>query len=350
MAVASVTERLMVFSFADPRRAYARVALDCDDAIPGRRRFRRTAAGWSLSIPRPSLSRVEYRLLLTSRDGSVEVVCDPSNPERVRTAFGERSVVLLPGYVRPSWLEADAPEGRTVALSHQDADLGELPIVLWSPEGLADDTPAPLLLAHDGPEYADLSSLTRYAAAMVDTGTLTPFRVALMQPVERDEWYAANPAYVRAEIDAVETVRQQVAVAGDLAVMGASLGGLSALLVGLAGRPTFGAVFSQSGSFFQADLDEQESGYPHFDRVVAAVRDVTGADGDRTARRLAVTLTCGKQEENFDNNAAMARALEAFGHRVRLVEGVDLHNYTAWRDSLDPALTDLLLSVWGAEG
>jgi hypothetical protein len=28
----------------------------------------------------------------------------------------------------------------------------------------------------------------------------------------------------------------------------------------------------------------------------------------------------------------------------------DLHNYTAWRDSLDPALTDLLRSVWGAQG
>jgi len=28
----------------------------------------------------------------------------------------------------------------------------------------------------------------------------------------------------------------------------------------------------------------------------------------------------------------------------------DLHNYTAWRDSLDPALTDLLRKCWGATG
>jgi len=28
----------------------------------------------------------------------------------------------------------------------------------------------------------------------------------------------------------------------------------------------------------------------------------------------------------------------------------DLHNYTAWRDSLDPALTDLLRKCWGTTG
>jgi enterochelin esterase-like enzyme len=348
MAVSSVTDQRLLFSFADPQRAYARVALDCDDAVVGRRRFRRTTNGWSLSIPRPALWRVEYRLLLTAHDGSVEVVCDPSNPERVRTAFGERSVVLLPGYMRPSWLDADVPAGETMALSHEDAAVGELPIVVWSPQGLEDGVPAPLLLVHDGPEYADLSSLTGYAAAMVASERLAPFRVALMQPVDRDEWYAANPEYVRAEIGAVDTIGRRVALAGDLAVMGASLGGLSALLVGLADR-RFGAVFSQSGSFFQARLDAQESGYPHFERVVEAVRAVV-LGGGRTDRPLAVTLTCGTEEENLDNNVAMAKALEGFGHRVTLVEVPDLHNYTAWRDSLDPALTDLLLSVWRAEG
>ncbi len=348
MSAPSATANQLVFSFDDLNRDFARVALDCDDAIRGRRRFRRTRAGWVLSIARPELRRVEYRLLLTAHDGSVHVVCDPANPERVRTAFGERSVALLPGYVPPSWLHSGALPGRVESLSHDDEQIGTLPITVWSPDGLASDVLAPLLVAHDGPEYADLSSLTTFAAAMVHSRQLAPFRIALMRPLHRDEWYSANPDYARAEIDAVATIEKRFEVASDLAVMGASLGGLTALCVALAGQPRFRGVLAQSGSFFEADLDAQESGYPYFDRVAETVRTIVSAG--RTERPLVVALTCGTVEENHENNVAMAKALTGLGHTVDLLDVPDLHNYTAWRDSLDPALTDMLRSVWGAGG
>jgi enterochelin esterase family protein len=348
MAVPSLIADKLVFAFDDPDRHFARVALDCDDAITGRRRFRRTSLGWGLAIPRPELRRVEYRLLLTSRDGSVQVVCDPANPERVRTAFGERSVALLPGYERPAWLDSGAPEGRYQTFSHEDAVIGDLPISVWSPLGLADEIPARLLIVHDGPEYAELSSLTVYASAMAASGALPPFRLALMQPVHRDEWYAANPDYVRAELDSIDTIRQRFAITPHLAVMGASLGGLSALALGLEGQPRVRGVFSQSGSFFEEKLDSQESAYPHFTRIVAAVRQIAATG--RTEQPLHVALTCGIREENYANNVAMAKALTRLGHHVDLVDVPDLHNYTAWRDSLHPALTDMLRSVWCAQG
>src|SRR4051812_30671805 len=100
-AVPSVIEGSLVFTLDDADRSLVRVGLDCDDAITGRRRFRRTSSGWMLSIPRPDLNRLEYRLVVTDRRGDTQVVCDPANPERVRTAFGERSVALMPGYERP---------------------------------------------------------------------------------------------------------------------------------------------------------------------------------------------------------------------------------------------------------
>ena len=35
------------------------------------------------------------------------------------------------------------------------------------------------------------------------------------------------------------------------------------------------------------------------------------------------------------------------GHQVTYAEVADLHNYTAWRDALDPHLTQVLRDVWG---
>jgi enterochelin esterase-like enzyme len=345
MAAPSVIEQRLIFTVDDPDRRITQLGLDCDDAIAGPRRFRRTSTGWALTIPRPRLNRVEYRLVVTDRSGGTEVVCDPANPERVRTAFGERSVALMPGYERPSWLKDPGPRGTTTQLTHLDPTLGELPIVLWSPRGLTRRKRAPLLVANDGPEYADLADLTTYAASMIERHELPPFRIALMQPVERDEWYAANPDYLGATAAAVGTIAGSVPVSENPVVMGASLGGLSAVLSVLAPGAPFAAAFSQSGSFFQAELDAQESTYPFFDRVVETVDAVRRAEATRAR---AIAMTCGRLEENFANNELMASVFDSQGHGVAFSPVDDLHNYTGWRDSLDPALTDLLRYVWPA--
>jgi len=50
--------------------------------------------------------------------------------------------------------------------------------------------------------------------------------------------------------------------------------------------------------------------------------------------------------ENLKNNRLLASALAAQGYDVHLAEVPDLHNYTAWRDALDPDLTRLLARLW----
>lgn len=225
MTMPSVIEHRLVFTFDDPDRTIVRMGLDCDEAIAGPRRFRRTADGWSLALPRPPLARIEYRLVVTTRDGATNVICDPGNPERVRTAFGDRSVALMPGYERPAWLRRDAPAGEIEERTHEDRVLGTMPILLWTPPGVPADRPAPLLIVNDGPEYLDLADLGTYAAAMIDAGELRPFRMALLQPVDRDGWYAANPAYTRAVNGAVRALTRIYATDVNLVVMGASLGG-----------------------------------------------------------------------------------------------------------------------------
>lgn len=348
MCAFSVVEDQIAFTLADPDRALGAVALDCDQAIAGQRRFRRTSKGWLLTLTRPALDRLEYKLVVTNRNGSTQVECDPENIARVRTAFGERSVVLMPGYQPPAWLTGAAETGVLDSVAALSPSLGDIPVSVWCPTGLSANDAAPLLVVNDGPEYAELAALTTYAAAMVGSGTLPAFRIALMHPVERDEWYTANPAYLAATHDVLGIVGESFNTSADSVVLGASLGGLSALLAGLDEASRFGGVVSQSGSFFQPQLDEQESSYPFFKRVTSAVLGVL--DAPTTNRPLVVGMTCGAMEENFANNEAMSAALSRQGHRVRFRAVADLHNYTAWRDSIDPSLTEVLRSVWGAEG
>ena len=133
-----------------------------------------------------------------------------------------------------------------------------LEIPIWSPC----DGELPLLVAHDGPEYAELAGLTRYAGAMIEAGALAPFRVALLPPGDRDEWYSASAAYGRALSNRiVPELRGEVPVSGRPVGMGASLGGLAMLQAQRSWPGVFAGLFLQSGSFFVPRFDRQESGF-----------------------------------------------------------------------------------------
>ena len=121
---------------------------------------------------------------------------------------------------------------------------------------------------------------------------------------------------------------------------------------------TFAALFLQSASFFRPYLDSQESGFAHYQRIVRFTDEVVkggtgiwaGARNWAGRGRAAVptVLTCGLVEENLANNRELAAALRAQGYPVELFEVPDAHNFTGWRDALDPYLTDLLRRTWPA--
>jgi enterochelin esterase family protein len=337
------------FRLADPAGELASVSLDCSPAVPGPRQFARSGDVWELRLPVPDLQRLEYRLEVTRHDGGHSVVLDPDNPKRVPTVFGERSVVEMPGYAAPAWLRGPAVEGGFSTLEVRGETASGVPVTVWSPEGATPADPLPLLVVHDGPEYDVYASITRYSAAHVAAGVLPAHRVALAQPVDRDAWYSASPRYLRTLVhDGLAQLTGAFATTGPVVVMGASLGGLTAVLAGLLGAPTVGGVFAQSGSFFQVRHDDDESGFRYFGRISRTVASVL--DARHTDHALHVAMTCGGLEGNASNNADMATALRRAGHDVTYATVPDLHNYTAWRDSLDPALTDVLRKCWGAQG
>jgi enterochelin esterase family protein len=243
--------------------------------------------------------------------------------------------------VAPAWLEQPVVEGAFDAISVRV--LGrDLEIGLWSPC----DGELPLLVAHDGPEYDELAALTHYAGAMIEAGAVAPFRVALLPPGDRDEWYSASAAYGRALCNRIiPKLREHVAVAGRPVGIGASLGGLAMLQAQRTWPDVFEGLFLQSASFFMPRFDRHESGFPRYARIVRFVRGVL-----RTAtfaNPVPVAMTCGIEEENVHNNRLTASALAAQGYEAELAEVPGLHNFTAWRDALHPHLTRLLADLWG---
>lgn len=298
--------------------------------------------GWSLTIPRPEAGRLEYQLTLRTGDHH-HWTTDTTNPRKVPNPFGPKSELLLPGYTEPGWLHS--PDTGTVGDVVVPPGFDPpVPVRLWSPDGLAADTPAPLLIANDGSDLADRGSLLRWAGATVAGGRTGPFRVALLDPPQgyRDDWYAADEGYsdeiAGTVLPALRAAAPTTAVIG----LGASLGAVAMLCLQDRHPDSVDALALQSGSFFTRALDPQESGFTHFERLCRAAERLAVRT---TSRPVPVLLTCGTLEENRANNGLMAQALRTQGYPVRCRWVGDAHTMIGWRDAWGTDLADLIVAA-----
>ncbi|HEX2295762.1 MAG TPA: alpha/beta hydrolase-fold protein [Actinomycetota bacterium] len=348
-----VLEDVVVFSLPDPDRALQGVRLLQEIRRPRNGpEFQRDANAdvWKAAFLRPRADRMEYQLELQHPDGRYEVITDPGNPLTAPGPFGDKSVLELPGYAPPAWLDEEAPPGtETPALIPSRILRDRVPALVWSPPDTDPEEPLPLLVAHDGPEFASYSALTRYLSVMVTRQRLPRMRAGLVGPVDRDNTYSASAAYSRAMAHEILPALDRLAPTrhGRSARigMGASLGALAMLVQHRRAPATFGGLYLQSGSFFRQRFDRHEAGFPRFRRISRFVGGVLTADD--WAHPIPVTMTCGTVEENLANNRAVRDALEAQGYDVYLFENRDGHNWVGWRDTFDPHLTNLLTKVWG---
>ncbi|ONI67039.1 esterase [Kribbella sp. ALI-6-A] len=331
----------VVFRLADPEHTLPGVRLWEELGLAAEHlEFKPVEYGWELRLPRPSVHRMEY--LFDVADEGMRT--DPTNPRVVGGAFGEHSWLPLPGYVEPAWIAVEPIPGVPAPVPVETSPVGPVDVQVWSPEGIAPSFELPLLLAHDGPEFALYAGLTHYAGAMVAQGTLPPFRLALVRPGSRNLWYAANPAYAEALTGHVLPAITTQFRSKQPVLMGASLGALAALYAEWRHPGTFAGLFLQSGSFFTPTTDPQESGFEYYAEVTAFVNEVLAATSAPSTPQIA--MTSGTPEENVHNNRVMAAHLATLGLDVDFTETPDMHNFTAWRDVLDPTLTDLLNRVW----
>jgi enterochelin esterase-like enzyme len=315
------------FQLPDPRRRLAavRLAHELRDRLPDE--LRRRGKLWQLTAPAPDVARFEYQFELIDRSGRSEWIVDPANPRTASGPWGEKSVWEEPGYEAPPWLSAE-PVGEAKAVCIPSRILrAELPALIW---GHPDATKhSPMLVAHDGPEYAEHSSLVTLL------GTLPPLRATLIGPVDRNETYSASARYSRALADEILPALPSAPVRIGL---GASLGALALFHAHRRYPDSFDALFLQSGSFFRR-AESYERSFPRYERIA---RFVGGIHRNRPERAVPVVLGCGTVEENLPANKALAESLRERGYDVRLHEFRDGHNWVAWRDSFQPHLLQLL--------
>ena len=214
----AVEDDEVVFRLSDTEHAYDDVKVWFDvELAPDRQSelgMAHVEGGWELRLAVPDLDCLEY---LFDVDGSL--VPDPGNPDRVEGAFGPHSWLAMPGYQPPAWLDIDVAPGARQLLS-----LGEIDLEIWEPAG-HEGGPLPLLLVHDGAEMDAYGGVVRYAA------TRPPMRVGLLAPgSDRDERYAANPAYAAALVDeVVPAITEAFETTHRPVLLGQSMGALAAL-------------------------------------------------------------------------------------------------------------------------
>ncbi len=329
----------MLFRVVDENRRFENVSLAQEVARPRLGPpFAFDGGSWYLRFPRPAADRLEYLLEIDGVLGP-----DPANPRRAPGPFGDKSVIEWPEYTAPGWLDSPAPEGRIEQVGLRCRRLGgAVDALVYSTPGPPGEG-SPLLVVHDGPEYAQYSRLTRFLDVLSEQGRIPPLWAALLPPVDRNETYSASAVYAAALVRELLPELRRSLAHGPRVGVGASLGALALLHAHVRHPGNFDALLLQSGSFFRQRFDKVESSFGRYARITRFVGTVLRGPGQE--RTIPVMVTCGTAEENLANNRAVAAALAGRGYAVRFAEVRDAHNWVCWRDALDPHLVDLLQAV-----
>ena len=203
----------------------------------------------------------------------------------------------------------------------------------------ANEIRAPLLVVLDGPDYVRRARLLPVLGRLVEEGAVRPHRVVLVRAGDRLEEFSASTRYARELVAELEALGR-----GRRVGLGSSLGALALFHAHRVAPGSFAGLFLQSGSFFRRRTDPQERRFPRFgriDRFVAAT-----ARSLDCARPVPTTITCGLDEENYANNAALAQALAAQGYPVDFHAARGVHDWPTWRRALELHLPSLLRRAW----
>jgi enterochelin esterase-like enzyme len=195
-----------------------------------------------------------------------------------------------------------------------------------------------LLVVLDGPEYQRQMRLLALLRRLVERGELRPHRVALVVPEDRMETYSASARFARSLAGTLAELK------GRPVGVGSSLGGLALLHAHRVEPTSFAGLFLQSGSYFRRRSDPQESRFGRFGRVDRFVGTVLRGVGEPLP--VPTTLTCALDEENYVNNAAVARALAEQGYPVEFHAARGGHDWPTWRRALELHLPALLRRAW----
>lgn len=326
-------DRTVIFRYFDPHAQRVDLVLENRaDRLP----MQKGAEGvWSVTTAplRPEI--YGYRFAI---DGKAQTVHDPQNSMR---RYGN-DLLLIPGTPPELWEDAGAPRGAVHQHEYVTKAVSGLPqnrsqFVVYIPPGYDPKAkPYPVLyLLHVWGDQAD--SWNRFGQAnlildnLIAQGKAKPMVVVM--PLGYGEMKFADdydlwndPAAVERNLrlfekalltevmPQVESIYHVRKDPEGTAILGASMGGLESLIVGLNHPDRFGWVGGESSALKGLDLDKE---IPSFSPLTQPV-----------------WMVCGLHDELLDSNWQLSAWLRKKGQAVQLDEPEGTHSYILWREGL----------------
>ncbi|MDH4047700.1 MAG: alpha/beta hydrolase-fold protein [Gammaproteobacteria bacterium] len=304
---------------------------------------------WAVTIELPPGSRIEYKFEVVA-NGRRSLIVDPLNPVLAHDPFGANSVCQGAGYERPAWTLPDpgARRGTIEEMPLASKAFGEdRSLKVYLPARFRRTRRYPLLIAHDGADYARFADLTTVLDNLIQSLEIPPMIVAMTQSPDRLKEYGADDRhaefignellpFMAMNYPLIDEPRAR-------GLMGASFGGVATLHAAWRNPGVFDRLLLQSGSFAFSDLGQHERG-PVFHSVVRFMNEFREKPGQPAGK---IYMNCGIYESLIYENRSLVPRLQQQGIDVLFEEARDAHNWENWRDRLRNGLTWLFPGpVW----
>jgi glucan 1,4-alpha-glucosidase len=273
-------------------------------------------------------ARVEYKLIV---DG--KWITDPLNPNKVDNGVGgENSFFTMPDYKPTIWDK----EGNTLFSSpHTEITVdskiyGKRTIKVYNPITNSEESfPLPTLYLQDGTDYLNRTKAIAIQENLVKAGKIKPFIMVFVDYKDRNKEYYASDDYAKflatEVVPAIDAKYNTIKSRDGRAVLGASLGGITSVWVGLKYPEIFSRIGGQSSSFW---VDNER-----------VVKELEKLDANSTKYKFYFddgTL------EGVEDSRKVVELLRKKSFDVTYVEGEAGHNWTSWRDRLADAFISLM--------
>jgi enterochelin esterase family protein len=284
---------------------------------------------WTHTLTFPQDAYIEYSFWQEK-----ERVADPLNPCTTPDGLGHRNHYFYMPDAQPTPLtkrKRSVRKGRLTRHLLEDDFLlagGKRIAYLYQP---AVAEPCPLLVVFDGQDYRTRAKLTNIVDNLVSEKRMQPVALAMIHHGNKARAleYACNDIHLAAVFHLLlPLARQELNLVdvesspGAYGILGASMGGLMAVYVGLRAPHVFGKVLCQSGAFDIADWEMI---------VGEMIRH-------HPKKEVRLWMDVGRFEWLLGPNRRTSKLLRDRGYDVSYREHNGGHNYPSWRNDLEHGL------------
>lgn len=206
---------------------------------------------WWYRAAYESDARLDYRFIVDGQEG-----VDPRNPRFVPSGFGPSSELRMPAYVASPELQDknSYPTGQLHEHTLSSAMLNQIrSFFVYTPAGQLVGAKLPSLYVHDGTDALNFIKMQRLMDTLIGRKEIPPMVVVFIPPINREVEYKRNDAFAdfiaQEIVPFIQETYQTDPDPAKTATMGASMGGLISLHLGMRHPDKFGLIAGQSGAY-----------------------------------------------------------------------------------------------------